>query len=56
MLKSFFPGCFFAADDAIDPVDVFGDFGVDSWFPCSSAAITPTNDTIEKTRFIAHTC
>lgn len=56
ILKSFFPGGFFASDDVIDPGDVFGDFGVDSWFPCSSATITPTNDTVEKTHFVTHTC
>lgn len=56
MLKYFFPGGFFASDGLIDPGDVFGDFGVDTWFPCSSTTITPTNDTIEKTHFVTHTC
>lgn len=55
-LKSFSPGGFFAPDDVIDPCDVIDDFGVDAWFPCSSTTITPTNDAIEKTHIVTHTC
>lgn len=55
-LKFFSPGGFFASYDVIDPGDVFGDFGVDSWLPCSSTAITPTNNTIEKACFATVAC